>query len=80
MSIYMRFDEETLKSIAGITQAEYFHAKSAADLKKVYESAELEVRARAQGNRDHRAVRRGRGAARRCVRGRCRCSGSIGSV
>ena len=38
MSIYMRFDEETLKGIAGITQAEYFHAASAAaDLKKIYE-------------------------------------------
>ena len=37
MSIYMRFDEETLKSIAGITQAEYFHASSATALAKIYE-------------------------------------------
>ncbi len=37
MSIYMRFDEETLKAIAGITQAEYFHAASAAELGRVYE-------------------------------------------
>jgi len=37
VSIYMRFDEETLKAIADITRAEYFHAASAADLKKVYE-------------------------------------------
>ena len=37
MSIYMRFDEETLKGIAGLTQAEYFHAGSANDLKKIYE-------------------------------------------
>ena len=36
MSIYMRFDEETLKAIAETTRAEYFHAASAADLKKVY--------------------------------------------
>ena len=36
-SIFMRFDEETLKSIADITRAEYFHAKSASDLKKVYD-------------------------------------------
>jgi Ca-activated chloride channel family protein len=36
-SIYMRFDEEVLKGIAGITKAEYFHAASAADLKRVYE-------------------------------------------
>jgi Ca-activated chloride channel family protein len=38
MSIYMRFDEETLKAIADITKAQYFYAGSAADLKKVYES------------------------------------------
>ena len=37
MSIYMRFDEETLKAVAAVTRAEYFHASSAADLKKVYE-------------------------------------------
>ena len=37
MSIFMRFDEETLKGIAGITQGEYFHAASAGDLKKIYE-------------------------------------------
>ena len=36
-SIYMRFDEETLKAIAQLTTADYFHAGSAADLKKVYE-------------------------------------------
>ena len=36
-SIYMRFDEEVLKGVAGITRAEYFHAGSAADLKRVYE-------------------------------------------
>ena len=36
-SIYMRFDEETLKAVAELTAAEYFQAGSAADLKKVYE-------------------------------------------
>ena len=36
-SVYMRFDEEVLKGIAGITKAEYFHAASASDLKRVYE-------------------------------------------
>ena len=36
-SIYMRFDEETLKAVADLTRAEYFYAGSAADLKKVYE-------------------------------------------
>jgi Ca-activated chloride channel family protein len=36
-SIYMRFDEETLRAIADITRGEYFQASSAADLKQVYE-------------------------------------------
>ena len=35
-SIYMRFDEETLRTIADITRAEYFYAGTAEDLKKVY--------------------------------------------
>ncbi len=38
MSIFMRFDEESLKGIAGLTAAEYFHASSAADLKTIYET------------------------------------------
>ena len=37
-SIYMRFDEETLKAIADITRASYFSAASATELKKVYEA------------------------------------------
>jgi Ca-activated chloride channel family protein len=37
-SIYMRFDEETLRAIAEVTRAEYFSAGSAADLKKVYKA------------------------------------------
>ena len=37
-SIYMRFDEETLRGIADLTRAEYFHAASSSDLKKVYET------------------------------------------
>ena len=37
MSIYMRFDEETLKGIAAITQADYFQAGSGDELKKIYE-------------------------------------------
>ncbi len=36
--IYMRFDEEALKAMAGITEGEYFHAGSAADLRKVYKN------------------------------------------
>lgn len=37
-SIFMMFDEETLKAIAALTRAEYFHAASADELKKVYEA------------------------------------------
>jgi Ca-activated chloride channel family protein len=37
-SIFMMFDEETLKAIAGLTRAEYFHASSADELTRVYEA------------------------------------------
>ncbi|MES2946717.1 MAG: VWA domain-containing protein [Pseudomonadota bacterium] len=37
-SMRVKLDEETLKGIARQTQAEYFYAGTAADLKKVYES------------------------------------------
>ncbi len=37
-SMRVRLDEETLKGIARTTQAEYFYAGTAADLKKVYET------------------------------------------
>ena len=37
-SIFMAFDEETLKAIAGLTRAEYFHASSADELKTVYDA------------------------------------------
>jgi Ca-activated chloride channel family protein len=37
-SVYMRFDEETLRTIADVTRGEYFAASSAAELKKVYET------------------------------------------
>ncbi|MFC5522973.1 VWA domain-containing protein [Polaromonas jejuensis] len=37
-SMRVKLDEETLKSIARATQAEYFYAGSASDLKKVYET------------------------------------------
>jgi Ca-activated chloride channel family protein len=36
-SIFMMFDEETLKAIADLTGAEYFHASTADELHKVYE-------------------------------------------
>jgi len=37
-SMRVRLDEETLKTIAGLTQAEYYYAGSANDLKKVYDT------------------------------------------
>ncbi len=37
-SMHVRLDEETLKAIAHRTQGEYFHAATAEDLKKVYET------------------------------------------
>jgi Ca-activated chloride channel homolog len=36
-SMRVRLDEPTLKSIAGVTQGDYFYAGTAADLKKVYQ-------------------------------------------
>lgn len=36
MSMFMRFDETALRSIAGITEGQYTHAGNAADLHKVY--------------------------------------------
>ena len=36
-SFFARLDEETLKGVATITGAEYFHAGNSTDLKKVYE-------------------------------------------
>ena len=37
-SIYMMFDEETLRAVAELTRAEYFHAQSGDELKKVYDT------------------------------------------
>src|SRR5258705_12894842 len=42
-SIYMMFDEETLKAIAALTGAEYFHATSGAELKKIYDSLSAKI-------------------------------------
>jgi Ca-activated chloride channel family protein len=36
-SMRVRLDEETLKAIAKLTNADYFYAGTAADLKKVYQ-------------------------------------------
>jgi Ca-activated chloride channel family protein len=37
-SVYVRLDEETLKAIADVTRGQYFHAGTAEDLKKVYDT------------------------------------------
>ncbi len=37
-SFYARLDEPTLKAVASITGAEYFHAGTAAEMRKVYDS------------------------------------------
>ena len=36
-SMFMAFDEPMLKSIAGLTRGEYYHAPSAEELAKVYD-------------------------------------------
>jgi Ca-activated chloride channel family protein len=37
-SIFMMYDEETLKAIAELTHAEYFHAASSEELRRIYDS------------------------------------------
>jgi Ca-activated chloride channel family protein len=37
-SMRVRLDEETLKTIADLTQGEYFYAGTASDLKKIYQT------------------------------------------
>lgn len=42
-SFYVRLDEETLKAIAKMTGGEYFHAGTAQDLRKVYETLNARI-------------------------------------
>jgi len=42
-SFYVRLDEETLKEIAKLTGGEYFHAGTATDLRKVYQSLNTKI-------------------------------------
>lgn len=42
-SFYVRLDEETLKTVAAITGAEYFYAGTADDLKKVYQNLQSKI-------------------------------------
>jgi Ca-activated chloride channel family protein len=51
-SMYMAFDEGTLKSIAGVTQGEYFHAPSAEELARIYD----ELTARFELERQHTEI------------------------
>lgn len=41
-SFFARLDEDTLRAVAAITGAEYFHAATAEDLKKVYQNLSLQ--------------------------------------
>jgi Ca-activated chloride channel family protein len=41
--MHVRLDEETLKTIADLTRAEYFYAGSAPDLNKVYKTLKSKV-------------------------------------
>ena len=42
-SFYVRLDEDTLKAVAKMTAGEYFHAGTAADLRKVYETLNTRI-------------------------------------
>jgi Ca-activated chloride channel family protein len=42
-SFYVRLDEDTLKAIAKMTAGEYYHAGTAADLRKVYETLNARI-------------------------------------
>ena len=42
-TVHVRLDEDTLKSIATMTQAEYFRAGTAADLKKIYQTLNTRI-------------------------------------
>jgi Ca-activated chloride channel family protein len=42
-SFRARLDEDTLRAVANITQAEYFYAGNAADLKKIYQSLNARI-------------------------------------
>ena len=62
-SFWARLDEPTLKAVAAMTGAEYFHAGTAADLRKVYESLSTKFAMERREDRSQRAVQRRRGTA-----------------
>ena len=63
-SMRVRLDEETLKTIANITRAEYFYAGHRHRSEEDLRGHEREARAGEEADRDHRARGRRRGAAR----------------
>ena len=66
-SMRVRLDEDTLKAVAKLTNADYFYAGTAADLKKVYQGLIDAPDRREEGDRDQRPPRhprRGAGGAR----------------
>ena len=75
-SFYVRLDEETLKGIAKMTGGEYFHAGTAADLRKVYETLNAQLALERQQT-EIGALFVGVAAALRCWGRCCRCCGSI---
>ena len=57
-SMRVRLDEETLKAVAKLTNADYFYAGTAADLKKVYQGLSTRLDRREEGDRDQRPAGR----------------------
>ena len=43
LSMFMRFDEDTLRAIADITVAEYFHASTGAELRRIYQDLNTRI-------------------------------------
>ena len=74
----VRLDEESLKTIANVTRGEYFYAGNAARPAEDLQESQHQALLRAEGNRDHRAVRGGGAPCWRSFPPRCRCCGSIG--
>ena len=74
-SMRVRLDEDALHGIADLTRGEYFYAGDARRPAEDLPGPQHQALLRAEGDRDHRAVRRRRGDARAGV-GACRCSGS----
>jgi Ca-activated chloride channel family protein len=76
-SMRVRLDEETLKAIANKTNAEYFYAGTAEDLKKVYETLSSKLTVEKKETEISALFAMGRPRSR-CCRPGCRCSGSTG--